>query len=144
MNDIDQLSYSPTSTRKTVLLVDDDTKLLRALERTLSDERYEVLTAVSPAEARVFLTKKRVDLILSDNLMTGTLGTDFLATVHKEYPHIKLLILSGYLPLTAARRAVDKFGVFCVLTKPCQTQDITDAIRCALSDVPSGVQEPTL
>lgn len=114
---------------KTVLVVDDDAKLLRGLERSFSDEPFRVLTAISPAEANVVLIKEHVDLIISDNLMSGTLGTDFLSDVRRNYPNIQLLILSGYIPPAAAKRAIEEIGVLRVLTKPCESSEIASAIR---------------
>ena len=119
--------------RKTVLLVDDDTKLLRGLVRSLASE-YDILTAVSAAEAGVMLARNDVDLIISDNLMTGVLGTDFLTSVRKTYPHIKLLMLSGYMPPAAARRVMEELGVERVLSKPCDGDEVAAAIRSSLGD----------
>ena len=115
----------------TVLLVDDDAKLLRALERHLESD-YRVLTAISPGEAYVFLSREEVDLVLSDNLMSGELGTDFLKNIGEKHPDIKLLMLSGYLPAAVAKRVVDEYGVHQVLTKPCAITDVELAIQSAL------------
>ena len=115
----------------TVLLVDDDAALTRGLKRHL-EEDFLVLTAICPAEANVVLSKEQVDLILSDNLMTGELGTEFVEKIKDSHPHIKLLMLSGYMPDAAARRVVAQCGVDEVLTKPCPSQDVLAAIRNAL------------
>lgn len=125
---------------KTVLLVDDDGKLLRGLERSFADEDYQLITAVSAAEAKACLAKFSVDLILSDNLMPGVLGTQFLAEVRQEYPHVKLLMLSGYMPAAAAQRAMAEIGVLQVLNKPCKASEVAAAIRQALGSFakPSG------
>ena len=122
----------PQAKRETILLVDDDSKLLRALKRHLAED-YRVLTAISPGEAFVFLGREEVNLILSDNLMSGALGTDFLESVSKKYPHIKLLMLSGYLPETVAERVVNYGGVDKVLTKPCAITEVELVIREALN-----------
>ena len=116
---------------KTVLLVDDDAKLLRGLERHLSDD-YQILTAISPSEASVMVSREHVDLILSDNLMAGELGTEFLKKISEQYPKIKLLMLSGYLPDAVAHRIVNDYGVTQVLTKPCEMAEVTTAIQYAL------------
>ena len=126
--------------RRTVLLVDDDAKLLRGLERSFSEEDYDLLTAVSAAEANVLLSKHHVDLVLSDNLMPGVLGTDFLANVRKQYPDIKLMILSGYIPEAAANRALDEIGVLRVLNKPARASVVASAIRLALSESSAKVE----
>ena len=91
------------------------------------------MTAISPGEAKVFLDREEVDLILSDNLMSGELGTDFLEGIGEKYPDIKLLMLSGYLPATVAERVVNSCGVDKVLTKPCAITDVELAIQDALN-----------
>jgi len=116
----------------TILLVDDDAKLLRALKRHL-DENYRVFTAISSGEATVFLAREKIDLILSDNLMSGELGTEFLQNIGQRYPNIKRLMLSGYLPKTVAERIVNDCGVHQVLTKPCAITEVELAIRAALN-----------
>lgn len=126
-------AFVSDESRKTVLLVDDDGKLLRGLERSFAEEDYELLTAVSAAEAKACLAKYPVDLILSDNLMPGMLGTDFLTEVRKEYPNVKLMMLSGYLPEAAAQRAIREIGVLQVLNKPCKASELAAAIRDALA-----------
>ena len=118
--------------QKTILLVDDDSKLLRALKRHLIED-YRVLTAISPGEANVFLDREEVDLILSDNLMSGALGTEFLKSISEQYPNIKLIMLSGYLPENVAKRVVDTGGVQKVLNKPCAITDVEMAIQDALN-----------
>ena len=116
---------------KTVLLVDDDATLLRGLERHLAEE-YRVLTAFSPVEACVVAGREHVDLILSDNLMSGELGTEFLKKVSEQYPQIKLMMLSGYMPDAVAKRVVNECGVTQVLIKPCAATEVALAIRNAL------------
>lgn len=115
----------------TILLVDDDAKLLRGLERRLGSE-FQVMTAVSPAEANAVIARNKIDLVLSDNLMAGTLGADFLKHLSKEHPGIKLLMLSGYMPDALAKRVMSECGVYQVLTKPCDSADVAAAIRNAL------------
>lgn len=123
---------APLDGPPTILLVDDDAKLLRGLQRGL-DDRYRILSAVSPSEAKVIVAHERIELIISDNLMTGMLGTDFLREVHSEYPDIKLLMLSGYMPDAASRRVISECGVFQVLSKPCSAEDVANAIELALA-----------
>ena len=119
--------------RETVLLVDDDGRLLQGLLRSFADEQYEVLTAISAAEANVVLSRRHVDLVLSDNLMPGVLGAEFLAEVRKQHPEIKLMMLSGYMPPAAAQRAVKDLGILKVLTKPSQAREVAAAIREVLA-----------
>lgn len=122
----------------TVLLVDDDSRLLRGLERHLNEEDFQVLTAVSPAEAYVVLSQDNVDLVVSDNMMTGILGTEFLKTVHTEHPQIKLMLLSGYVSDGTAELMISGHGIAKVLIKPCDARTVANAIREVLSDSDSA------
>lgn len=138
--------YSATKMRhesdeeKTILLVDDDERLLRGLNRVLTDQNFKVLTAISPSEAHAVMARHSVDLVVSDNLMAGTLGTDFLAAVHETHPTIPLIMLSGYLPETVAARIMRDSGVAMVLRKPCEAADVARAIQETLYAV---TQSPT-
>lgn len=116
----------------TVLLVDDDPRLLRGLTRSFESEPFDVLTAISPAEGTAILAREKVDLVMSDNLMAGTLGVEFLEEVRKEFPSMKLMMLSGFMPPAAAERAKADLGVIQVLLKPCDAVDVAAAIREAL------------
>ncbi|MEP3480483.1 MAG: response regulator [Fuerstiella sp.] len=124
----------------TVLLVDDDAKLLRGLERHLGSE-FTVMTAVSPAEANAVIARNNVDVVVSDNLMAGTLGADFLSRLSSEHPEIKLLMLSGYMPDALAQRVMSECRVHQVLTKPCESSVVAEAIRRALAE--ASTERPT-
>ena len=131
------METTPTTTEKpdktkSVLLVDDDAQLLKGLQRHLEKEPYDVFTAICPAEATVVLSRNHVDLIVSDNLMPGNLGTNFLAEVREKFPDIKMIMLSGFLPVAAVTRIVEQVGVHCVLNKPCATSEVVQTIRDAL------------
>ncbi|SMP40931.1 Response regulator receiver domain-containing protein [Neorhodopirellula lusitana] len=117
----------------TVLFVDDDSKLLRGLKRSLETD-FRILTAVSPAEANRLLSTESIDIIVLDNSITGGLGTDFVRQISELYPHIKLLMLSGYVAEFATQRAVSESGVVRILTQPCRATDIADASRETLAN----------
>ncbi|MGD9856503.1 MAG: response regulator [Planctomycetaceae bacterium] len=116
----------------TVLFVDDDAALLRGLGRNLSEEDFDVITAVSAAEASVVLRRSAVDVVVCDQRMPGVTGIDFLAGVRRQYPHIVTLILSGHVSgLPIAMRAAEEIGIHEVLSKPCSAAELTQAIRRA-------------
>ena len=57
----------------TILLVDDEENILRALKRVLMDQDIRILTTTSPFEAIEMLKTNNVSVIVSDNLMPGSL-----------------------------------------------------------------------
>ena len=123
----------PSTETKTILLVDDDAKLLRGLQRSFADEDFEILTALCPAEARVILEQHPVDLVISDNVMTGTLGTDFLVELRQKYPDLALMMLSGFVPRAATKSLLTEIGVFRILNKPCDSSVVAEAISDAFA-----------
>ncbi len=115
-----------------VLLVDDDARVTEALQRVLSQEGYEISSANSAEEALEILRQKSVDVIISDEQMPGLSGSEFLTIVRHSYPDIVRIILTGQASLEAAIRAINKGEVYRFLTKPCNRQDLTNAIEHGL------------
>ena len=115
-----------------ILLVDDDARVTEALQRVLSQEEYEISSALSAEEALELLRQKSVDVIISDEQMPGLSGSEFLTVVRHSYPDIVRIILTGQASLEAAIRAINKGEVYRFLTKPCNRQDLTKAIAHGL------------
>lgn len=116
----------------TLLLIDDEPKVLTALQRLLRDEPYEILTAGSAEQAAAILTDTKVDLIVCDEEMPGMPGSEFLAGVARDYPDTVRIMLTGHPTLHAALRAINEARVYQFLTKPCNEIDLAIAIRRAL------------
>lgn len=125
--------------KTTVLLVDDDAALLRGLKRSLFGDDYDVLTAVSAAEAAVSLRRFPVDVIVCDHHMPGRSGIEFLAAVRRQHPNVVAIILSGQIGgLRVAMDAAAEIGIHRVLDKPCSGAHLAAAIESAVA----GEQPP--
>lgn len=81
---------------KTILIVDDEVQILKALIRAFLDSNYEVLTAESGKEALDILSSNEIDMIISDMRMPNMDGYQLLSEVKLKYPEILRVILSGY------------------------------------------------
>lgn len=69
----------------TVLVVDDDISLLRAISERLSIEGFQVLTATSLEEVEVYLERRTAfDLIIIDVIMPGGSGFELCRRIRKE------------------------------------------------------------
>lgn len=118
------------SSPSTILLIDDDNRLLNALERQLVGEGYEVWAAISAAEASAILERYHVDLVICDNRMPGSSGLEFMGRIKGQFPHMKRIILSGTVSENQAFQAVSAFGIVDrVLAKPCQYDDLKAVIE---------------
>lgn len=116
----------------TILFVDDEPRVTEALKRALRKEPYRVLSADSAARGLEILAREPVDVVVSDELMPGMPGSEFLARVRRDYPDTARIILTGHANLESAIRAINEGQVYRFLTKPCNELELIVTIRQAL------------
>jgi CheY-like chemotaxis protein len=119
-----------------ILLVDDEPRLLDALRRTLRG-RYVVTTANSGPEALSLIEESihegtQFAVVVSDMMMPGMSGAEFLAQARPLLPDAALMILSGQADLTSTIAVVNNANLFRFLTKPVQPEDFSQALDGAL------------
>jgi DNA-binding NtrC family response regulator len=117
---------------QTVLLVDDDPRLLGALRRALRHEPYELLVAETADAALWVLASAPVDVLVTDERMPGMSGVEFLARVRADHPHVVSMMLTGHASVETAIRAINAGEVYRLFTKPCDASELAVAIRQAL------------
>ena len=111
-----------------LLLVDDESRILSALRRTLRREGYEILTAESVAEGLRILQSRKVDLVLTDQKMPGMSGLEFLGQVADRYPHVARLLITGW-PEEIPRDQIELLGIRALIPKPWDDQELRSALR---------------
>lgn len=123
----------------TLLLVDDEPSILRALERELSNDGYHVFTANSGEEALVLLSQEEVQVIISDQRMPFMTGSELLSQVKKRYPDTIRMVLSGYADFDAVVDAINNGTIYKFLNKPWDSnllhQTIADAFQLYVSQM---------
>jgi len=116
----------------TVLVVDDDIGVIDGLKRALHKEPYDVLTAISAAEALEILSHAPVDVIISDEKMPGMSGLNLLAIVARDYPNTVPMLLTGHATTQMAVRAINEGLIYRFFMKPCNEADLAASIRHVL------------
>ena len=111
---LEQLRNPP----RTLLLVDDEPEILRALSRLLRPLDFTILTAESGDQALQVLAEHHVDAVIADQRMPGMSGVAFLSIVRERYPDVVRMILSGYADLHAVTTAINQGAVYKFITKP--------------------------
>jgi diguanylate cyclase (GGDEF)-like protein len=111
-------SQGPDRAEQTLLLLDDEVNVLRALTRLLRRDGYQILTASSAQDAFTLLAKHDVQVILSDQRMPEMNGTEFLRRIKDLYPDTIRLVLSGYTDLKSVTEAINQGSIYKFLTKP--------------------------
>jgi len=124
-----------TTASGTVLLVDDEDLVRMTASDMLSDLGYDVIEATSGEDAiRLVVDGRHFDLLVTDHLMPGMVGTDLIALIQEMRPGTPVLLVSGYADKEGVDAAVPR------LTKPFRKNDLAACLRQIAGQ--SGAREP--
>ncbi len=116
-----------------LLIVDDEEMVLTSLRSFLMLEtEYEVLTFSSAAEALEAVNGRTIDLVVSDYLMPGMTGIDFLLEVKKLQPYATRILLTGYADKENAIKAINEVGLYQYVEKPWDNNELKLIIQNGL------------
>ncbi|WP_319244998.1 EAL domain-containing protein [uncultured Propionivibrio sp.] len=104
--------------KHTLLIVDDEEYIVRALVRLLRHDPYRILTASSGEEALDVLATNDVHVILADQRMPGMSGSEFLARAREICPESVRVVLSGYSDFASISDAVNRGNIYKFISKP--------------------------
>ena len=117
-----------------VLLVDDDAMVLAGLKRQLRNQ-FSIDTALSGEDAlKQVLENGPYAVIVSDFMMPGMNGIEFLSRVKKSNPDTVRMMLTGTADMPTAIRAVNEGSIFQFHPKPCPAGTLCQAIQSAIGE----------
>ncbi len=111
-----------------LLIVDDEEKILRSIERMLIDRDLKILKARNAREALDLIRNEEISVILSDNMMPGMTGVDMLSLAKSHAPDTIRILMTGRADLPTAIDAINKGEVFRFVTKPWNNEDLRQTI----------------
>ncbi len=114
-----------------VLVVDDEEPIRKALKKYLDQQGYEVTVAASGDEALRVLDRQKIACMLLDVRMPGINGIDLVPKVVAAEPNIAILMLTAVNDATSASLCMQR-GAMDYLTKPIELSDLARAIERAL------------
>lgn len=122
---------------KSLLLADDSVTIHRMVELCLPPDRFTVVAAKSADEALARARDLRPDVILADTFMPGKSGYDLAAAVQadQDLSHIPVVLLTSPNEAFDEARA-RSVGAFSWLSKPFQSQALSDQLKNALAPRP--------
>ncbi|AEF84031.1 nitrogen assimilation regulatory protein NtrX [Treponema primitia ZAS-2] len=115
-----------------ILIIDDEPGIRKTLASILEDEHYLVHTSEDAIMGMDFLEQEPVNLIFLDVLLPRLGGLEALDRIHKKWPGIEVVIISGHANVDMAVRAV-KLGAFDFLEKPLSLDKVLTVCRNALA-----------
>ncbi len=116
----------------TLLVVDDDEHVRRALRRVLRRARCRVLDAPDAESALKLLSEEPVQVVVTDYRMPGMSGVEFLRAVKHRWPRIQRVLLTGQADSTAIEEAVNQSEIFRFIWKPWDDGHLLITIQSAI------------
>jgi response regulator RpfG family c-di-GMP phosphodiesterase len=115
----------------TILCVDDEVGVLKALNRLLRRAGFRVVVAESGERGLEILKKEQVNLIISDQMMPGMLGTEFLQLSREIRPDAVRIMLTAHADVEAAIAAI---SIYKFILKPWNDAELLETIKGALKE----------
>ncbi len=129
--------------KSAILCVDDEMVVLESLEielRKAFSNNYIYEFAENADEALGIIEEFVEDeinvlVIVSDWLMPGMKGDEFLIAIHEKYPRILTIMLTGQADKEAVERAKSEANLYAYLHKPWNSQELIKTIESGLGKV---------
>ncbi len=116
----------------TVLIVDDDEHVRRALRRVLRRARCQVVDAPDALTGLQLLEQEPIQVVVSDYRMPSMSGVEFLSAVKERWPRIQRVLLTGQADSQAIEEAVNQSEIFRFIWKPWDDAHLLITIQSAI------------
>jgi DNA-binding NtrC family response regulator len=119
---------------RTLLLLDDETAVLSALQRALRQAYpggLTIETFTDPEQALLRCAEHTFDVVVSDYRMPGLTGADFFQMAKGIQPDAVRIVLSASTDSAEIMGAINRGEVFRYLSKPWQTEDLRATLDLA-------------
>lgn len=115
----------------TVLFIDDEVNILKAIQRLLRHENMRVLCASRASEALEMLRGTPAQVVVSDQRMPEMNGVDLLSAIRDRYPDVIRMMLTGYTEMDIAVEAINRGEIYRLITKPWNDEELKAILRQA-------------
>ena len=121
-----------TTSKKTVLLADDDENLRRVTEFQLTEAGYQVVTAADGAKALELFLNDDFDSVITDLRMPKLSGLEFLEKIKAVNSEIPVIVITAFGEIETAVAAM-RAGAFDYINKPFNRDEILLTLERALN-----------
>ena len=112
-----------------ILIVDDEEAILESLELTLGIE-YRVFTATSAEAGLEILDREDIALVISDQVMPGMSGVEFLEKAIERNPRATRMMLTGYADMPSLIAAINEGRIWRYIPRMCLQSTRAATRRC--------------
>lgn len=133
----------PSTTPRTgsILIVDDEVKILKLLSRYFLREGHDVKVTADPAQALRLLRSESFDVLLLDNRMPGLSGMDLLRASRESSSPPAVIMMTAYATVPSAVEAM-KMGALDYVQKPFDFDTLRAVVQSVLSQEPGVPRSP--
>lgn len=117
---------------KTILLVDDEQEILDLLKDTLTSRDFTCIQATSAEQALEIIQQVQVDLIISDIIMPGMSGTEFIEHVATHWPHVLRILITSHADNETITQAIKSGCLHAFVKKPWEPDKLVRLVRDTL------------
>jgi len=114
-----------------ILVVDDESEIREGLELLLQSEGYQVSSAETALSGLAQLEERPFDLLLLDVSLPDRNGIDMLKDIHRQDPHLPIVLITAYGSIEMARAAF-KSGAMDYITKPWSNDELLAQVAQAV------------
>lgn len=86
---------APANAPRRILVVDDEPALRETISLTLEQAGHQTATAANGKEGAQRIAQEGFDLVITDMLMPGCDGLEFIAEIHRRHPQLRILAMTG-------------------------------------------------
>ena len=117
-----------------VVVIDDQEPIRRIVRRALEQVGHQVLDAEDGELGLQLLERHPVDVVVSDIFMPGMDGIQMLRQIRKQFPAVKVIVMSGgdSSGMLDLRRDAELLGAVKSLAKPFTTHEIVAVVSSVL------------
>jgi CheY-like chemotaxis protein len=122
----------PMGRGETILVVEDEFEVRQMTERILTKAGYVVRGVAGGSEAMGLTSASDIDLLLTDLIMPGMLGTELVDRLRVARPRLKVVFMSGYSHAMLAHETISESPDSAFIEKPFTADELQRAIRTLL------------
>ena len=112
-----------------ILLIDDDPQILSSMKNVLQDDGFEVVTAANGREGLQQYRLQPAELVITDILMPEMDGLEVIERLTRQYPHVKIMVMSGGNGDRDFLQAAELLGASRALAKPFGPEALLSAVH---------------
>ena len=126
------LNADPTIAR-TLLIVDDEPRVLVALKEVLERQQFHVVTTTDARRGIDLLEQRSFGVVISDQMMPVMSGMDFLVECQRIQPDATRVLVTAAISLPTLVEAINKGEIYRFLAKPWLREELIVTVQNAVN-----------